>query len=64
MYPPRVKMTVAMTNPSHFITLPVKVSGCESDGNLDMELTLPLGIIDIKCYSYNNIAMLFFVVVG
>ena len=43
MYPPRVKMTVSMTNPSCFSTLPVKVSGCEGDGKLDMELTLPLG---------------------
>lgn len=43
MYPPRVKMTVCMNNPNHFLTLPVKFSGCEGDGNLDVELTLPLG---------------------
>ena len=45
MYPPRVKMTVSMKNPklNHSITLPVKVLGCEGDGKLDVELTLPLG---------------------
>jgi hypothetical protein len=43
MYPPRVKMTVCMNSPNHFITLPVKVLGCEGDDKLDVELTLPLG---------------------
>jgi hypothetical protein len=42
MYPPRVKMTVSMNNPNHFI-LPVKVLGCEGNDKLDVELTLPLG---------------------
>ena len=41
MYPPRIKMTVSMNNPNQFITLPVKVLGCEGD-KLDVELTLPL----------------------
>ena len=48
MYPPRVKMTVCMNNPNHFITLPVKFSGCEVDGKLDVDLTLPLGKNDSK----------------
>ena len=43
MYPPRVKMTVCVTNPNHFITLPVKFSGCEDHDRLDVELILPLG---------------------
>ena len=43
MYPPRIKMTVCMKNPNHYITLPVKVLGCEGDDKLDVELTLPLG---------------------
>lgn len=43
MYPPRVKMTVCINNPNQFITLPVKVLGCEGDDKLDVELTLPLG---------------------
>jgi hypothetical protein len=43
MYPPRVKMTVCMNNPNHFVTLPVKVLGCEGNDKLDVELTLPLG---------------------
>ena len=43
MYPPRVKMTVHMTCPSHSVKLPIKFSGCEGDGKLDIELILPLG---------------------
>ena len=46
VYPPRVKMTVCVNNPNHYITLSVKFLGCEGLDNkldLDVELTLPLG---------------------
>lgn len=38
MYPPRVKMTVILTNPDHTLKLPIKVVG-SNDSNLDVELT-------------------------
>lgn len=38
MYPPRVKMTVLLTNPDHALKLPIKVVG-SNDSNLDVELT-------------------------
>ena len=44
MYPPRVKMTVVMSNTSPF-RLSLKVAGCSSENQLDMDIALPLGII-------------------
>ena len=43
MYPPRVKMTIAMNNPEYFFKLPVKFLGCSSNYQLDTELIFPLG---------------------
>ena len=43
MYPPRVKMTIRLRNPDDIIKLPVKFSGHVCDGQLDVELTVPLG---------------------
>ena len=43
MYPPRVKMTVAMNNSDKVIKLPVKIEGSQSDDQMDTELTFPLG---------------------
>ena len=43
MYPPRIKMTVSMRNPTSTLTLPIKFVGCSSDSQLDMELTFPFG---------------------
>ena len=42
MYPPRVKMTITLRNPSDIIKVPVKFSG-HVDAELDVELTVPLG---------------------
>ena len=42
IYPPRVKMTVAMINPETLLKLPVRFVGCSSDSQLDMELIFPL----------------------
>ena len=44
MYPPRVKMTVSLTNPDITFKLPVKFSGTISDDEMGTELTFPLGI--------------------
>ena len=41
MYPPRVKMTVSIREPNLTVILPVKFTGCKTDGRLDMDLTLP-----------------------
>ena len=43
MYPPRVKMTVAMKNADQMMKLPVRIEGCSGDDQLDTELTFPLG---------------------
>ena len=42
MYPPRVKMTVLMTNPNHVFNLPVKITGCSKDSWLDVDIIFPL----------------------
>ena len=44
MYPPKVKMTIAMKCPDKVIKLPVRIEGCSSDSQLDAELTFPLGM--------------------
>ena len=51
IYPPRVKMTISINDPSltHFV-LPVKFVGC-SENELDTDLFLPLGIW--YNYAYN-----------
>lgn len=43
MYPPRVKITIRMRDPSAPVVLPVRFRGCVIDGKLDVELSLPLG---------------------
>ena len=43
MYPPRVKMTVTMTNNKPF-KLSVKVAGCLRENQLDMDISFPLGM--------------------
>ena len=48
MYPPRVKMTVSIKDPNTQFVLPVKFSGCRNDGELDMDITLPLGMNTIS----------------
>lgn len=42
-YPPRVKMTVAMKYPETFLKLPIKITGCSNECQLDTELIFPLG---------------------
>ena len=44
MYPPRVKMTVTIKNHDSAFKLPIKVLGCSSESNLNVELTIPLGM--------------------
>ena len=41
MYPPRVKMTVVMRS-DHDLKLPIKIEGCSSNCQLDVELAFPL----------------------
>ena len=43
MYPPRVKMTVAMRNPTCTHKVPIKFEGCEDNLPLNVDLTIPLG---------------------
>ena len=54
IYPPRVKMTVMMANSNPY-SLKVKVSGCSSENQLDMDIGFPLGNIIMEawlfCYS-------------
>ena len=41
MYPPRVKMTVVAKNCAYVVqVLPVKITGCSREGQLDMDLTI------------------------
>ena len=44
MYPPRVKMTVIKQS-DNILKLPVRIEGCSCDHQLDVELTIPLGIV-------------------
>ena len=46
MYPPRVKMTV-MTKSRDYIILPVKITGCSREGQLDMDLTIGIILYNI-----------------
>ena len=48
MYPPRVKMTVVAKHNDHI--LPVKISGCSREGQLDMDLTI--GDTKLQSYKY------------
>ena len=47
MYPPRVKMTVSMRNPKHILKLAIKFAGCSSDCQLDVDITFPLGKLEV-----------------
>ena len=40
MYPPRVKMTVVARNRDYNIILPVQITGCSREGQLDMDLII------------------------
>ena len=55
MYPPRVKMTVAMKNSDHVMKLPVRIEGCSGDYQLDTELTFPLGMTKSVSINYKYI---------
>ena len=52
IYPPRVKMTIMLKNPRDQFKLPVKFEGCSSDSLLDIDLALPLGIINNSIMTY------------
>ena len=54
MYPPRVKMTVSMTDPHQAFKLPVRFEGCSSDSQVDLELTFPLTGNNISSAHYND----------
>ena len=43
MYPPRIKMTISMTNSDFTSTLPIKFEGCTDNSLLDVNLTIPIG---------------------
>ena len=42
MYPPCVKITVTMRNTNPF-KVSVKVKGCSTENDLDMDISFPLG---------------------
>ena len=42
MYPPQVKMTVRLQDSTNIFKIPVKVFGCSTDSELDVELTFPI----------------------
>ena len=46
MYPPRVKMTIMLRDQDSHKLL-IKFVGCSADSQLDTELALPLGIVDL-----------------
>lgn len=43
IYPPRVRMTVATGGAHRPFVIPVKVTGCSSTDQLDMDITFPPG---------------------
>ena len=47
MYPPQVKMTVSIRNPEFTLTLPVKFEGCTDNSQLNVDLTIPLGKLEM-----------------
>ena len=56
IYPPRIKMTITMKKPDVTIKLPIKFKGHLGDGNgLDVELTLPLGIIIVEVRKFYDV---------
>ena len=49
MYPPQVKMTVRLQDPSNIFKIPVTIFGSSTDGKLDVELTFPIdGTYNLK----------------
>lgn len=43
VYPPRVKMTVAVESQGGAFTLPMNIRGCSSNYNLDTGIIFPIG---------------------
>ena len=41
-YPPRVKMTIRLQDPTNIFKMPIKILGTSTDGKLDVELTFPI----------------------
>lgn len=46
IYPPRVKMTVTLTNADHPVKVPVVFEGCSKESQLNSDITFPLGKIN------------------